>query len=72
MGEMTNKILIHDTDEMFIPYGIYNNTQYILGVLWNSYNPFNKQDAMQKYSNETHISVSVETERGGKIITFIK
>lgn len=67
-----NKIQIHETDEMFIPYGEYNGVKHILSILWNKCDPFDKQKSLEYYNNSGNVSVAVETSRGGKIILFTK
>ena len=65
-------IKINETDKMFIPYGIYNGVKYILSILWDDYDPYDKTKSIEKYNKSDNVSVAVETSRGGKIVLFTK
>jgi hypothetical protein len=69
---MNNKILIHETDKMFIPYGMYDGMKYILSILWNDYDPYDKSKSIEKWNKSDNVSVAVEISNGGKIVLFNK
>lgn len=69
---MINKILIHETDEMFIPYCVIGGKTYILSILWDSFDPKNKIESLLRFKEAKYVSVAVETERGGKVVVVSK